>query len=775
MAESQNSSKQTEAILHAQDYFQILRSRWKEALFVFILVFACCAVITYITTPMYRSSMIFEVKDPRSSSDNLANGSDPVLVAKSEAYMQTEFEAMVSERNLRALAREEELDKEWGVSDYDAAGRLAGMIRVMPVKGTNLVEVTVTTADPQLSRRICRAVHKVYTNVREDKESRIRTNEYKKRLEVLAEHIKKRDAYRQQLKEYIAKGYTIDFRNMSEHAQTNTVDAVEEEISRVSAMIRDMKRSIVVMNSHRDNLKGKSDEDVRDYIERNGLLTAESRPAERIRSIIEALKKENEGMDQLRIDGYGEKHPRMLQMKQQHETTQEELNNALRQFQVAMDDSLAAKKRELRAMEESLETLSAQRMAKLNTDPEVLETFRGYSTESKFCDKMKDEIFSNEVLMKGKERSKKTESDDEEEEPGGVTEKFSEASLPRVQSSPNVKLNLIVGALAGIIAGIVVAIIYNFFDTSVKSLEDAERQLKLPVLGVIPQDAGLLIQQDGESPDVEAYRILRTNIELKKALFKSRTYAVVSANAGEGKTTTLSNLAYVFAKAGNSTLMIDADMRRPRLARYAMIDSSVGLSNYLTSDLDLKDVVFRTGVPNLYILPSGPMPGDASGVLSSFRMEQLLSEAARRFDVVFFDSPPMLGVSDASIIVSKVDATLVVIQPRKMPLKALLRTKSIIENVGGQIMGLVMNNVDISTDSQYQYYTTYYSYYSSDTRRKDKKMPPAKPVQSMSDFEDGHVAAEPVDVPSERTEPAVRIAKAIEPEKEPEENNDDLY
>lgn len=211
---------------------------------------------------------------------------------------------------------------------------------------------------------------------------------------------------------------------------------------------------------------------------------------------------------------------------------------------------------------------------------------------------------------------------------------------------------------------------------------------------------------------------------------------MVSANAGEGKTTTLCNLAYVFATAGYSTLMIDADMRRPRLDRYAEVDYELGLSNYLTSDIELKDVVVKTSTPNLYMLPAGPLPNDPSGVLGSSRMAQLLSEVNKRFDIVLFDSPPVLGVSDASLLVSKVDATLVVLQPSKMPLKALLRMRSIIQNVGGQIMGLVMNNVDISSDSQYQYYTTYYSYYSSDSNRKtlqqDEKKAVVKPEPALA-------------------------------------------
>lgn len=113
-------------------------------------------------------------------------------------------------------------------------------------------------------------------------------------------------------------------------------------------------------------------------------------------------------------------------------------------------------------------------------------------------------------------------------------------------------------------------------------------------------------------------------------------------------------------------------------------------------------------------MPAGPTPFDPSGALNSRKFNELLQEVKQRFDIVLVDSPPILGVSDSAVIVSEVDMTLMVVQPRKLPLKALLRQKQVIESVGGNLAGVVMNNVDITSDHQYQYYTTYYSYYSAD-------------------------------------------------------------
>jgi len=142
------------------------------------------------------------------------------------------------------------------------------------------------------------------------------------------------------------------------------------------------------------------------------------------------------------------------------------------------------------------------------------------------------------------------------------------------------------------------------------------------------------------------------------------------------------------------------------------INNSVGLTNYLTTDVQLEDVVLQTPIDNLYFLPSGILPADAAGILNSRRMSELMSDVKSRFDLVLVDSPPILGVSDASVIASEVDHAIIVIQYRKLPKKMLMRVKQALESVGCNILGAVLNNVDIRSDSQYQYYTSYYTYYS---------------------------------------------------------------
>jgi capsular exopolysaccharide synthesis family protein len=294
--------------------------------------------------------------------------------------------------------------------------------------------------------------------------------------------------------------------------------------------------------------------------------------------------------------------------------------------------------------------------------------------------------------------------------------------------------------------GFGLAFALEYMDTSVKSLDDVERLLGVPVLAVIPKDVGVLHRSSGFAPDAEAYRILRTNIEFNRKNANANCITVVSGGAGEGKSTTLTNLAFVCAQGGYNVLLIDADLRRPRLHTLFDTSNAVGLTNYLTTDVQLEDVVLKTPVENLYFLPSGVLPADSAGILNSQRMSDLIADVKSRFDLVLIDSPPILGVSDASVLANEADMTIIVVQHRKLPRQMLQRVKQAIENVGGNVLGVVLNNVDVRSDSSYSYYTSYYTYYSPtnmpggapEKRSKRKKAAtPAAPSVAAAPRRDG--------------------------------------
>lgn len=720
MEKEANSSMQSEAILHAQDYMQVLRSRWKTILLVFLLVFVSSAVITKMMTPKYMSGMTFEIKQPRDLINVAVGGEGNPIAAMgdSAAYMQTQFEILVSQQNLIAVANKLDLPNEWQVDETTASGILMGMIRVMPRKNTNLVDISVTSNDPRVSQQVCQAVVDCYKELREEKENGVINEAINKRYEVLRSRQDELERKADVVRQYIRSGkYIQGMWNDNGHGVPISTGAEEQSLQQLNNSKLAMETEIAQMTVHISKLQDLKDAELLSYVTRTGLLTAESYCSAKVRELNNRYTEEETSRAQMLLSGYGARHPNVVRLDEQHKTTREQLYAELVGMRDAMVDQLDVKKSELQDVEQRYAQARDNLRDKTLEDQKVKNALQEYASEKARYDKLENDYIADKMRLMA---------------PRTSLEVYSRPGLPGAPSSPNYRLNLIVGAVIGLLAGIVVAFIGNYFDTSIKTLEDAERSLGLPVLGVIPQDAGLLIMQGGDSPDAEAYRILRTNIELKKDLFKATTIVVVSANAGEGKTTTLSNLAFVFAQAGYSTLMMDADLRRPRLARYAELKSEVGLSSYLAEGYELKDVVFQTGHPNLYMLPSGPIPVDPSGLIGSHRMQTLMTEVSRRFDIVLIDSPPVLGVSDASLLVSRADATLLVLQPRKMPIKALQRAKTLVQNAGGQLMGLVMNNVDISGDTQYQYYTTYYSYYSKGDVRKEPKPSERKPETKVA-------------------------------------------
>ncbi len=277
--------------------------------------------------------------------------------------------------------------------------------------------------------------------------------------------------------------------------------------------------------------------------------------------------------------------------------------------------------------------------------------------------------------------------------------------------SPRPFLIIPVGIFMGLLVGVGMAFFVEYLDTSVKTIDDVERSLQAPVLGVIPQNVGNVLDDGPESPHAEAYRVLRTNLLFGRKNEDWTTITVLSGGAGEGKTTTLFNLATVFAQNGQRILLVDSDLRRPSIHRMLRASNATGLTDLLLNkQVTLDQVILKTKLPTMDFLPSGKLPSSSMSILGSVPMKEIIRDLKRRYDFIFFDAPPLLGVSDASILASEMDMVLQVIQYRRYPTPMTLRAKQMIQKVGGNLMGLVLNNINMSQDENYYYYSGYYEY-----------------------------------------------------------------
>ena len=287
------------------------------------------------------------------------------------------------------------------------------------------------------------------------------------------------------------------------------------------------------------------------------------------------------------------------------------------------------------------------------------------------------------------------------------------AQLPTIPVSPNMRTNVALAAILALIVGIGVVFLLVFLDRSIKTVQDATQAASAPVLGVIPQvtsaDLGgsnddrtrdMYVHENPKSSIAECCRSLRTNILFSAADRQLKTLVVCSANQREGKTTSVIYLGTTMAQSGQRTLLIDSDMRRPRLHKSTGVALSPGLSNLLIGDEDYDALIKPTEVKDMFVLPCGPTPPNPAELLLTKRFEIVLSELSKRFDRIILDSPPIQPVTDAVVLSKRVDGVILVVRASKTMRDEIRRSSRMIRDVGGSIVGVIVNELD-SRDSYY--------------------------------------------------------------------------
>jgi capsular exopolysaccharide synthesis family protein len=411
---------------------------------------------------------------------------------------------------------------------------------------------------------------------------------------------------------------------------------------------------------------------------------------------------------------YSPANPDVMRVQSGIEELDRQISASVSGIMVAMENNLNTEKAKL-------ETLTANVEAATTKDREEAVRSQPYW-------EAKRELANLEGLHKILGDRIATEKIDIELPTGSVVGITKHAEPGKDPVRPNKPLNITLGLIFGLIVGIGLAFFIEYLDTSVKTIDDVERAFQAPVLGVIPQSVGILADEGPESRYAEAYRVLRTNILFARKEEKFSTIVVVSAGAGEGKSTTTLNLATVFAQAGQRVLVVDSDLRRPTLHKLLHVANDLGLTNYLLKQNTLEEVIQTTAVPTLNFMASGKLPSSSMSILNSAHMKAMIAALKQRYDFIFFDSPPILGVSDASVLASEVDMVAQVIQYRRYPQPMNLRAKQVIEKVGGTFIGIILNNINMSQDESYYYYSGYYhDYYYSGSAKEQEAAAPKNP------------------------------------------------
>lgn len=290
-----------------------------------------------------------------------------------------------------------------------------------------------------------------------------------------------------------------------------------------------------------------------------------------------------------------------------------------------------------------------------------------------------------------------------------------QADVPSAPVSPNVPVNVALGLLVGLALGVAIAVLRETLDNRVRTEQDVEKISDKPVVGGIAFDSKaserpLIVQVDPRSPRAESFRTLRTNLQFLDLGTGSRTFVMTSSVQSEGKSTTVANLAIALDSAGFRVILIDADLRRPRVAEYMDVDTNAGLTDVLIGRAELEDVAQPWGRGNLVVLPAGQIPPNPSELLGSRAMQELIERLEKEFDYVLFDAPPLLPVTDAAILSKKASGAIVAVASGKTHKGQFAAAVSALENVGAPIAGYVITMMPVRGPGAYGYGRYGYGY-----------------------------------------------------------------
>jgi polysaccharide biosynthesis transport protein len=733
-------------------YWRVLRKRRWTILTVLAVLFTLVLVGTLRETPIYQSGALLEIEK---ENPNILSVQELFqLETVSDTYLETEYKILQSDTLARQVIVQLRLDL---LPEFDskarhptgAAEELAGQtappdplaveralgvfqdrLSVEPVKLSRLVAIRFESRDPELAARVVNALAEadIDENLRVRWDATQRASEWltqqlddlKGRLEISENQLQ---AYAQ------ANGllYLQDDKGTDENIVDERLRQLQEELTRAQAD-RYAKESLyrLVQAGQIDSLPGVADNKLIED------LTEQLTDVERQKAQLETT--------------FTADYPKVQELQNQ----EDKISTVIaRERQRAADqltnDYQAALRRE---------NLVQQAFAAQQADADQI------ASKSVQYNILKREVDTNRQLYEGLlERLKET----------GVSAGLKasnirvvdEAVAPRKAARPNLALNLALALVLGLGLGVGGAFLQEHLDNSLKSSEDVERYLGLPALALIPSVESLNAQRHGvyglaergvtdgsnsahangngknghhraadnapkswyriaggiEPPAAlgEAFRGLRTSVMLSSANQPPRTLLVSSPRPSEGKTTVSVNLAISLAQLNQRVLLIDGDMRRPSIRKALGVANGLGLVSYLTGQKDWRAAVIPSGVENLDALVCGPVPPNPAELLSSDRMRAMLDEARDEYSFVIVDSPPLLNVSDSRILATLVEGVILVVKGGVTPRELAQRAQSFAEDVGANLIGVVLNNLDVRAgDDYYRYYR--YDYYGEDEK-----------------------------------------------------------
>jgi capsular exopolysaccharide synthesis family protein len=603
-------------------------------------------------------------------------------------FLRTQFEILQSKPILYEVVNRLNLQQEWGKVGEKLPREVAfkilqNSISVFQQRDTSLIVISVKRDNPEEAADIANELAEVYRDSRLD----LAVNSARGAIDKIEEALKE-----QSLRMEAAEEKVQNIRSELDIAVVGGEGSIDVGDIRMQQLEGDRLMAQKEMVEKEGLLKILEDLNDKDLIDRASYITFD----QIVMSTIQQLQDIEVQLSSLDAD-YGSNHPEVKRYLLQKERLEEALKQRLQALRNGLQTEYMIAKNNFESLDAVLASVRSDTIESQGTKyrpfrnaQNDLETERFIYNQLK--SKHRQEIITLEV-------------------PRNPVEIIDVAEPNRRPVSPNLFMNVLLSIFVGLGAGVGLAYFIEYLDTSIKTADDVERILGLPVLGLIPQKVRPLIEEGPDSEHAEAYRVLRTNLAFTEGGSHRGAFSVLSSGAGEGKSTTCFNLAFVCAQQGEKVLLIDGDLRRPVQHTILGVSNRFGLTNVLLRDVPVEEAIKATSVPNLHFLPSGRLPRTSLGVLDPKRIGELITSLKTKYDVVLIDTPPLVGISDSSIVAKETDGAIIVVQYRKYPRDMLLKAKGMVEALGVNVVGAVLNNINVMRDDYYYYYHSYYSDY----------------------------------------------------------------
>src|SRR5579862_6382568 len=588
-----------ETRLHFLDYWRVIRSRKVIVFLVFLLVVLTVFTITLFQPKIYMASARIKV-EPEKPTVQMSDAHDGPIY--DPYFLQTQSLIIQSKKILYPVIDRLNLQQVWGpdgkLPQDLAFKRLKGSLSVARSRDTSLIEITVYDHDGGLAAEIANTTADIFEHDRLE----VKHQQTQKGIDKLHDEVDQQAERVRLVQEKVERLR----KELAVPVFAGGVKLNDMAMQQLQTQLNDARADAVGHEVRLNEMEKLTPRQLR-----TAISTFVSDPT--IQTLLQNLTDAETHLESLKED-FGPEHPTVRALI----ATRDKLEDQLKEALEGIKSGFRVQYRVAKARVDELQKqLNDAKEASLLLEGEKYLPFRNAQREEELETKLYEVV-----------KARLQQATIEMELPRSPVEVLDRAEppLPQMYVKPNIWVNVGLGAAAGLVFGVALAFFIEFLDTSIKRIDDVERYLGLPVLGVIGPQAGLLNQGNVSMAHLEAYRMLRTNIEFAKPEGTATSLCMVSAGAGEGKSFTIANLAFVYAEHGSRVLVVDSDLRRPRVHEHLGVPNTIGLADYLSGRKTVQEVIQSTSIPNLSVIATG---GDTSAkvalpLLTSHRMVELI-------------------------------------------------------------------------------------------------------------------------------------------------------